>query len=97
MLDKLVIDYLTKSAGVDAAKFENRDGLMVADLGLDSLGLVEMLFEIEDRFGFQVPDPMRFQAMSFNEMVAAIEESVREHSNGQPGEVTSVSSVASAK
>jgi len=97
MLDRLIIDYLTKSAGVDAAKFENQDGLMVADLGLDSLGLVEMLFEVEDRFGFQIPDPMRFQAMTFTEMVAAIEESVREHSNGQLGEITSASSVAPAK
>ena len=97
MLDRLIIDYLTKSAGVDAAKFESRDDLMVADLGLDSLGLVEMLFEVEDRFGFQIPDPMRFQAMSFTEMVAAIEESVREHSNGKLEEITSVSSVAPAK
>lgn len=96
MLTGLIIDYLRESAGVDSAKFENPD-LMVADLGLDSLGLVEMLFEVEDRFGFQIPDPMRFQAMSFAEMVAAIEESVREHSNGQLAEAPSVSSVAPAK
>ena len=56
MLDQVIVEYLTKNAGVDAAKFEN-PGLMVADLGLDSLGLVEMLFEVEDRFGFQIPDP----------------------------------------
>lgn len=96
MLDKVIIEYLTKNAGVDAAKFENPD-LMVADLGLDSLGLVEMLFEVEDRFGFQIPDAMRFQAMSFTDMVAAIEESVREHSNGQVVEAPAVGSVAPAK
>lgn len=96
MLDQVIVEYLTKNAGVDAAKFEN-PGLMVADLGLDSLGLVEMLFEVEDRFGFQIPDPMRFQAMSFKEMVAAIEESVREHSNGQLAQAPSVGSVAPAK
>lgn len=96
MLNAVIVDYLIKNAGVDAAKFEN-PGLMVADLGLDSLGLVEMLFEVEDRFGFQIPDPMRFQAMSFTEMVAAIEESVREHSNGQLAQAPSAGSVAPAK
>ena len=94
MLAPLVIEYLTKTAGVDAAKFED-PSLMVADLGLDSLGLIEMLFEVEDRFGFQIPDPMRFQAMTFTEMVAAIEASVREHSSG--GEAAPLRSVAPAK
>lgn len=96
MLDRLIIDYLTNNAGVDPAKFENPE-LKVADLGLDSLGLVEMLFEVEDRFGFQIPDPMRFQDMTFTEMVAAIEASVREHSTDQVANATSISSVAPAK
>lgn len=96
MLDRLVIDYLTSSAGVDPAKFEDPD-LKVADLGLDSLGLVEMLFEVEDRFGFQIPDPVRFQDMTFAEMVASIEASVREHSSTPLAETPSISSVAPAK
>lgn len=96
MLDRLVIDYLTNSAGVDPARFENPE-LKVADLGLDSLGLVEMLFEIEDRFGFQIPDPMRFQEMTFAEMVAAIEASVREHSGAQLAETPAIHTVAPAK
>lgn len=96
MLDRLVIDYLTNNAGVDPAKFEDPD-LKVVDLGLDSLGLVEMLFEVEDRFGFQIPDPMRFQDMTFVEMVAAIEASVREHSGAHLAEAPSIGSVAPAK
>jgi acyl carrier protein len=96
MLNRLVIDYLTKNAGVDSAKFDNPD-LMVADLGLDSLGFVEMLFEVEDRFGFQIPDPVRFQAMTFTQMVAAIEEAVREHSSDALAGAPPVSSVAAAK
>ena len=55
----------------------------VADLALDSLGLVEMLFEIEDRCGFQIEDPMRFREMSFADMVAAIETDIRAHHGGQ--------------
>lgn len=80
MLEDTIKNYLVNSAGVDAAKFDMVD-LRVADLELDSLGLVEMLFEIEDKYGFQLPDPMRFLAMSFTEMVADIEHHVNSHNN----------------
>jgi len=42
-----------------------------------------MLFEVEDKYGFQIPEPMRFLSMTFAEMVADIEASVRAHHNGQ--------------
>jgi acyl carrier protein len=83
MLEDLIKKYLVESAGVDPVKFEN-PSLMVSDLELDSLGLVEMLFEVEDKFGFQIPDPMAFLTMSFKEMVASIEGMVSSHKNGQP-------------
>lgn len=82
MLSELIKNYLVDTAGVDASKLQQSD-LMVADLGLDSLSLVEMLFEVEDRFGFQISDPMRFQSMRFADMVQAIEDEVRTHHNGQ--------------
>lgn len=82
MLSDIIKEYLVQKAGVDAAKFD-QPHLMVADLGLDSLGLVEMLFEIEDRFGFQIPDAMSFQTLSFDDMVQAIEKAVREHHGGE--------------
>lgn len=82
MLEELIKKYLVETAGVDPSKFEN-PSLKVADLELDSLGLVEMLFEIEDEFGFQVPDPMVFLTMSYAEMVASIEEMVRSHKDAQ--------------
>lgn len=82
MLENIIKDYLVNMAEVDPEKFNQTD-LTVADLKLDSLGLLEMLFEVEDKFGFQIADPMRFLNMSFTEMVADIEASVREHHNGQ--------------
>ena len=82
MLEELVKKYLIESAGVDPIKFEN-PSLKVADLQLDSLGLVEMLFEVEDQFGFQIPDPMVFLPMSYSEMLASIEAMVNAHKNGQ--------------
>lgn len=82
MLAQLIKNYLTEQANVDPALLEQPE-LKVSDLGMDSLGLVEMLFEIEDRFGFQIQDPMRFQSMTFNDMVAEIESQVRRHFNGE--------------
>ncbi|MDR7306109.1 acyl carrier protein [Rhodoferax saidenbachensis] len=77
MLIDQIKKYLVETAGTDPQKFENPD-LKVSDLDLDSLGLVEMLFEVEDKYGFQIPDPMIFLPMSFSEMVAAIEAMVQE-------------------
>ena len=76
MLIDQIKGYLVETAGVDPQLFDNPE-LKVADLNLDSLGLVEMLFEIEDKYGFQIPDPMVFLPMSFLEMVGAIEAMVQ--------------------
>ena len=75
MLIDQIKGYLVETAGVDPQLFDNPE-LKVTDLNLDSLGLVEMLFEIEDKYGFQIPDPMAFLPMTFTEMVAAIESMV---------------------
>ena len=93
MLDKLIKNYLVQTANVDPVLFEQPD-LKVADLSLDSLGLVEMLFEIEDRFGFQIEDPMRFKEMSFADMVQAIETEVRAHHNGELPDLGDLASTA---
>ena len=78
MLIDQIKSYLVNTAGVDPKKFENPD-LKVADLELDSLGLIEMLFDVEDKYGFQIPDPMAFLPMTFTEMVAAIDTMVQNH------------------
>jgi acyl carrier protein len=82
MLIDQIKNYLVETAGVDPTKFENPD-LKVADLELDSLGLIEMLFEVEDKYGFQIPDPMVFLPMTFAEMVSAIEAMVQAHAKPQ--------------
>jgi acyl carrier protein len=77
MLIDQIKKYLVDTAGIDPQKFEDPN-LMVSDLNLDSLGLVEMLFEVEDKYGFQIPDPMVFLPMSFTEMVTAIDTLVQQ-------------------
>jgi acyl carrier protein len=96
MLAKLIKDHLTSEAGVSPDVFD-RPGLMVSDLGLDSLSMVEMMFAVEDRCGFQLNEPMRFQTMSFDDMVAAIEAEVRQHHNGELPNLESVGSADGAK
>ncbi|MDE2119550.1 MAG: acyl carrier protein [Betaproteobacteria bacterium] len=82
MLEPVIQNYLIRRIKVDPARFDDPE-LQVADLGLDSLGLVEMLFEIEDRFGLRLSDPMQFQTMGFRDMVAAIEAQLREQHGGE--------------
>jgi acyl carrier protein len=82
MLSDQIKNYLVVTVGVDPQKFENQE-LKVADLELDSLGFIEMLFEVEDKYGFQIPDPMVFLPMSFAEMVEAINVMVQAHAKSQ--------------
>jgi acyl carrier protein len=92
MLEEIVKTYLINTKDVAPSKFEEPD-LQVAALGLDSLDMVEMLFEVEDRCGFQLNDPMRYLKMGFADMLADIESQIREHNNGAMPEF----SVASSK
>ena len=82
MLEEIIKNYLVNTAGVDPQKFE-QTGLLVSELELDSLGLIEMLFEVEDRYGFQIEQPMRFLSMTYREMVASIEAEVRQQNGGE--------------
>lgn len=78
MLLKQIKNYLIDTAKIDPEILEDAD-IKVADMGLDSLGLIEMLFEVEDKYGFQIPDPMIFLPMTFAEMVASIDIMIQEH------------------
>ncbi|MEQ6292158.1 acyl carrier protein [Vogesella sp. GCM10023246] len=87
MLEQIIKNYLVNTKDKDCALFDD-PALRVSDLGLDSLDMVEMLFEIEDRCGFQLPDPTRYPQMSFREMLVDIEMAIREHNNGELPELS---------
>ncbi|WP_199103333.1 acyl carrier protein [Aquitalea sp. ASV11] len=82
MLEEIIKNYLINTKGKDAALFDDPN-LQMSALGLDSLDMVEMLFEIEDRCGFQLPDPTRYPKMGFAEMLADIEAAIRAHNDGE--------------
>jgi acyl carrier protein len=81
MLRQIMQEYLINQAGIAPSKFDDPN-LMVSDLGLDSLGVVEMLYEVEDRCGFQIEEPFRFATMRFSDVVADIEATIRSKNNG---------------
>jgi acyl carrier protein len=82
MLRQIIQQYLITQAGVAPSKFDDPE-LMLADLGLDSLGVVEMLYEVEDRYGFQVRDPFRYSTMRFIDVVADMESTIRARNKGE--------------
>lgn len=67
--------------------------IKMTDLGLDSLGVVEMLFEVEDRYGIHVDDVMQLQSMTLNEVVAHMERIVREKHGGKLPDITPIDKV----
>jgi acyl carrier protein len=89
MLRQIIKDFVIQQFNADPALFD-KPGLMVSDLGLDSLGVVEMLFEVEDMYGFQVDDPARYSTMSFDDMVTDMEATIRAANNGQLPEPSSL-------
>lgn len=54
-IEKKVIEILADKSGVDGEKIHLRSSL-VDDLGMDSLDAVETVFEVEERYGIDIPD-----------------------------------------
>jgi len=64
---------LSETYDVDPAAISPEASL--ADLGLDSLTVVELLFDVEDEFGIKVPEGVTFQTLA--EAAALMDELVR--------------------
>ncbi|HEX3867333.1 MAG TPA: acyl carrier protein [Gemmatimonadaceae bacterium] len=60
-----------KQFGLDAPDI-NPD-TPIDQLGVDSLGLLELLFELEDRFGVAIPQEDAVQAKTLRELAALID------------------------
>ena len=82
VLRQVVDTFLLSQGGITPEKLADPD-VKITDLGLDSLGIVEMLFEVEDRYGIRIDDVMQFQQMTLGEVVAHMEQIVRNKHGGQ--------------
>ncbi len=94
MLRAIIDEYLLANAGIAPEKLADPQ-LKMVDLGLDSLGVVEMIFEVEDRYGIHLEDVMQFQHMTLNEVVAHMEGIILEKHGGKWPTTTAASSVES--
>jgi acyl carrier protein len=57
-----IVELLVEKYGVDASKIS--PDATLADLGLDSLSVAELVFDIEDLFGIEVkPDDAEFKTL----------------------------------
>jgi acyl carrier protein len=65
-----VIDLLVETYGVDRSAV--RDEATLHDLGLDSLSVAELLFDIEELFDMEIPAD-RLDITTFGDAVALIE------------------------
>ncbi len=82
MLRQLIDNFLLTRTDVSPEKLADPT-VKMADLGVDSLAIVEMLFEVEDQYGIHIEDVMQFQKMTLNEVVSYMEQIVRVKNNGQ--------------
>ena len=82
MLRQVIDDFLLIQANITPEVLANPN-LKMVDLGLDSLGVVEMLFEVEDRYGIHIDDVMQFQNMTLNEVVTHMEAIVLAKNGGK--------------
>jgi acyl carrier protein len=89
MLRQLIDNFLLERTDISPEKLAD-PALKMVDLGVDSLGIVEMLFEVEDQYGIHVEDVMRFQSMTLNEVVAHMEQIIRAKNGGQLPDLTVV-------
>ncbi len=88
MLHKIVNDFLLTQTSVTPEKLADTR-LKMGELGLDSLGVVEMLFEVEDQYGIHIEDAMQYQNMTLNEVIAHMEQTIRAKHGGELPDVIS--------
>ena len=77
--DKL-IDILAKHTQVDAANV-NPDQHLKYDLGLDSLDVAEMVYEIEEEFGISISDESAEKIQKISDTVDFIYEQMQGNAN----------------
>jgi acyl carrier protein len=68
---EIIQDILAKKFALDRAKLTPEAEL--SQLGIDSLAVLELLFDIEDRFGLKIKDDMPTSLMTLQDVVLYID------------------------
>jgi len=75
----------TLGIAVDRLRPETRLG---TDLELDSLDLLQLVFDVEERFGIEIPEGMVQQDQTFAELAALLDEALRQRADDAAGSAT---------
>lgn len=70
--EERVIDIVAEQLGADKEKI-TRDTAFVEDLGADSLDTVELVMELEEEFGIEIPDDAVEKIRTVGEVVDYID------------------------
>lgn len=79
-IEKTIGEYLVTKAGV-APELIADPQRKLAEFGLDSLSVIEMLFEVEDKYGVHVDDPMTLKEFDLAQLYALIGSLIEEKRN----------------
>jgi acyl carrier protein len=71
-----VREILSKKFDVELDKI-SADSRLAEDLGVDSFGAVELMFELEEAFGLKIPDSDIEQVRKVSDVVAYLQEWLR--------------------
>ena len=66
-----VVDLIAAELKVDKSKIQ--DNATLADLGADSLSLLEIIFQLEEHFGIEIPDEDAEKFKTFNDLVEYVQ------------------------
>ncbi len=64
-IKEMMIDYLVKQEGIPEEMASNGT-IKVEDLGIDSLDIVEMLYEVEEKYGIRVENLTAMKDMTLD-------------------------------
>jgi len=67
-IEQKVRDILAAKLGIDVGTIRG-DSRLAEDLGVDSFGAVELMFELEEAFGLKIPDSEIEHVRTVNDIV----------------------------
>lgn len=70
-LRPIVNGLIAKTAGIPLESLKDPQRRL-ADLGMDSLAVVELLFEIEDKYGVHIDDPLQLKDLDLSQLYLMI-------------------------
>ena len=76
-VEQTVKKILAKQLKIDTAKIKP-DVLLAEDLRMDSFGALETAFELEDKFGIQIPNDVLYNVKTVKDIVDYIAEQTQD-------------------